>query len=254
MDALKERLRERFSWTYPWEALTRKAAKVTASELKRRWNTDDGGESEPLPELLPGRLQRRPDHGLTPVQRGSAVHLVMQCLDLTRPLDVEDIRDQLAGLEQRGIITTLQAAVVDPAALAAFFASPLGRHLRRHADRVRREIPFTLALPAGEVYPDLDPALADGEYVITQGIIDVLVPAPGCSTVKEGLWLVDFKTDQVPAPAVGAAARRYLGQMRLYQRALETVYGQPPRGVYLVFLAARTLVRVKEESLEVEAY
>src|SRR5690606_26602542 len=97
---------------------------------------------------------------------------------------------------------------VDCRKLAAFFASSLGRRIREAADRVQREVPFTLALPAGEVYPDLPREAAEGEYVLTQGIMDVMIP------LEEGVIIVDFKTDRVGPGAAPSAARRYGTQMK----------------------------------------
>src|SRR5690606_25266986 len=126
--------------------------------------------------------------------------------------------------------------------LAAFFASPLGRRLREQAARSRpilRELPFTLVLPAGEFYSDLPSEVAADEFVLTQGIIDLLAPMP------EGMLLIDFKTDRLPPGLTPRqAAERYRGQMMLYMRAVREMYGEPPQEAYVVFLTAGEAVAV----------
>src|SRR5690606_14092164 len=112
---------------------------------------------------------------LTAVDRGVATHLVLRHLDLGGPRGEAGVRAQIAALVARELLTPEQAAAVDAAAVARFFASPLGRRLRDDPTRVRREWMFTLGLPASEVYPGLPAEQAGGETVVVQGVIDCFV-------------------------------------------------------------------------------
>src|SRR5690606_832978 len=230
-------LADRIRWQYPWAGLAGLPAKQSVSELKRRWDAQDDGESAPAVPLSL-RLARRPRFlqagggALTASERGTAVHTVLEHLDLQGPLDADGIRVQVEAMVAEGRLTPEQAAAVDAHQLALFFASSLGQRLRRHAGRLLREVPFTLALPAAEVYPELDPALAAEERVVVQGVIDALLPT------EQGLVLIDFKTDAVPAAGVPAAARRYATQIALYARAVQTIYRRAVTEAYIVFLAA----------------
>ncbi|MBO8140597.1 MAG: UvrD-helicase domain-containing protein [Firmicutes bacterium] len=238
----REALEPRLHWRYPWKALASRPAKVSVSELKRRFHS--GGEGEAAPAVAPPlRPLGRPrfvqaERPLSPTERGSAVHLVLQHLDLSEPLTEAGIRTQVDRLKARQVLTPEQAAAIDCRMLAAFFASPLGRRLQAKAARVHREIPFTLSLPAGQVYPELDPAEAAGEFVVVQGVIDCLLQDDG------KLVVIDYKTDDVRPGAVPAAARRYEGQMALYCRAVREIYGRDASEAYVVFLAAGQAVRM----------
>ncbi|OUM97149.1 MAG: hypothetical protein BAA04_12140 [Firmicutes bacterium ZCTH02-B6] len=239
-------LAERISWRYPWHPLAGLPAKQSVSELKRRWDRADAEEREEgVPRVrLPVRLARRPrflqaaGRPLTAAERGTVVHLVLQHLDLRRPLDENGLLVQVQAMAARGLLTAEQVSAVDTGQLARFFASTLGQRLQRHADHVRREIPFTLALSAAEVYPHLDPVAAADERVVVQGVIDCLIVFPG------ELVLLDFKTDAIAPDALGKAAQLYDGQIALYRRAVEEIYGRPVTEAYLVFLAAGEAVRM----------
>src|SRR5690606_37030171 len=140
-------LERRLGWRYPWGEVVGRPAKQGVSELKRRW--DDADRDEKAPLLKPVlRLEERPAFlqdaapGLTPTERGSAVHLVMQHLDLAGPLAAGDIARQIAAMVERRMLTPEQAAAVDVAPIARFFETPLGLRLRSGASRVRREVPL----------------------------------------------------------------------------------------------------------------
>lgn len=231
-----DRLQQRLGWVYPHKAVVGLAAKQSVSELKRRWDAANADESAPVASFR-RRLDDRPaflqtaGRQLTAAERGSAVHLVLQHADLAARLDRSGLADQVRDLEARQMLTPEQAAAVDVESLAAFFASPLGSRLQAHPQRVRREVPFTMAVPAVKAYRHLTTDAADGEAVIVQGIIDCLVED------DDGLLLIDFKTDRVSEATVAGAAAGYASQVRLYAEAVNHMYDRPVAEAYLVFLA-----------------
>ncbi|HEY8346500.1 MAG TPA: helicase-exonuclease AddAB subunit AddA, partial [Symbiobacteriaceae bacterium] len=239
---LGEALMQRFRWRYPYEPVVRRFGKLSVTELKGHFDPDSADlPPERLPRRRKAELERFPRFlqegrtSLTPTERGTVVHLVLQHLDLTRPLDEADVAAQVASLVDRQMLTPEQAAAVNAASIARFFASPLGQRIRRQPDKVRREFSFTLAIPAGEVYTDLPPEIAEGERVIVQGMIDLLLEE------ADGFVLVDYKTDRRDPEE---AARRYAIQVALYRRAVEEILGRPVKEAYLHFLAADRSVPV----------
>ena len=239
--ALGDALRARFAWRYPYEPVVRRFGKLSVTELKGHFDPDAEAPGERLVvgeedgEPIGSGLSSRPRFlqeerkGLSPTERGTAAHLVLQHLDLTRPLDAAGVGAQLSELVAGKLLTPQQAAAVDAEAIAAFFASPLGRRIRERPDRVRREVSFTLAVPAAEVYPDLSAAVASSDVVIVQGMIDLLLEE------DDGFVLVDYKTDRREPEQ---AALRYGTQIRLYRRAVEEILGRPVKEAYLHFLAS----------------
>lgn len=172
---------------------------------------------------------------LTWAEKGIATHTVLQHLDLARSLDVAAIRQRVQEMVAQEILTPEEAAAIDPTHIARFFAGPLGRRLTSRPAAVRREMSFSLALPARLVYPDAAGtaglARDESETVLVQGSIDCLVDE------DDGFLLIDFKT--APAnPDLEAT------QLRLYALAVQTIFHRPVKEAYLYFLPAGKPQRV----------
>ncbi len=181
---VRGQLERRLGWRYPWGEVVGRPAKQGVSELKRRW--DDADRDEKAPLLKPVlRLEERPAFlqdaapGLTPTERGSAVHLVMQHLDLAGPLDEEDIARQIEAMVEKQMLTPDQAAAVDVPPIARFFDGRWVAGCRADAGRVRREVPFTMALPAAGGIPRSGSASGGGSRRNRRGAGHYRLSAPG---------------------------------------------------------------------------
>ena len=186
-----------------------------------------------------GAFTRRPlflqeQKGLTATEKGTATHLVLQHVDLTRPVTAGGLATLLQRLVDREVLTPEQAQAVDRGAILAFLAGPLGRRLLDRPERVRRELPFSLAIPIAELYPHLPAAVATAETAIVQGIIDCLVEE------DEGFLLLDFKTGRVPPDPLVV----YSAQVHMYSRAVETIFRRPVKETHLYFLDSGRNYRV----------
>ncbi len=230
---------QRLAWSYPWESETTLPVKLSATELKRKLDPVFTEDTAPLRAEL-GALTTRPRFmqritALTGSERGTALHLVLQHLDLTAELDEQDVIAQISVLLLRGIISPEQASAVDSAAIARFFASPLGRRVRG-AFPVRRELPFTLCLPATHLYPGIPQDSTSA--VLVQGVIDCLLDEP------DGYVIVDYKSDRIPPGDEKSAAERYGTQLALYSEAVEVLTGRPVTARFLYFFANDTAYAV----------
>ena len=202
-------LRERVHWQYPGEALTRVPAKVAASDLAER-----GLRREHWTASRPAFLSKG---GLTPAERGTALHQFLQFSDWTKARI--DPQSELARLEAERFLTPEQSSSVDLGRVRTFFSSELARRLFA-SPRVLREYRFTAALPAGTVQPGLSPEEASAPVVL-QGVVDCAFEEKG------GLVVLDFKTDRVPD--LSALLSRYRSQLQLYRGALSACLGLPVR-------------------------
>ncbi len=90
-------------------------------------------------------------------------------------------------LYEKESLTEEQQEAIDIEEIVQFFGTEIGKDLLR-APRIDREVPFSMALPAGEVYKDAETA---GEPPLVQGIIDCLYET------ADGLYLLDYKTDRI---------------------------------------------------------
>jgi len=215
-----EGLAERLSWRYPHMASAAIPSKLTATQLKGR--EKDAEAAENGVELRPSAPQttlRRPvfegQRPLTPAQRGTALHMVMQYLDYGRTGSLEEIAGEIARLVAGQYITPQQGEAVDPADILAFFRSDLGIRLSR-SPRVEREFKFSLLAPAEDYYPEAGP----GEEVLLQGVVDCwFMEEDGSATV------VDFKTDRVTEESLERRAQDYRPQLDAYTQALSQAAG-----------------------------
>lgn len=225
---LAEVVKNRLDWSYPFTGSVGRASKASITDLKRRFD-QLALEDEATPRDLRTAVGRRPlflqeAHGLTAAERGSALHLALQSLDLKSSLEPGDIKKQIEGMVLRELLTSEQADSVFVQWIASFFAGSLGRRVLA-ARVVLRELPFTLAVPAEEVYPEL--INSPGETVMLQGVVDCLVDE------GDGYLLLDYKTDRLAPDQLDQALARYRSQLEIYARAVESITDRQVKEKYL---------------------
>jgi ATP-dependent helicase/nuclease subunit A len=155
----------------------------------------------------------------------------MQNLVLDPPPGEAGVRRQLDLMVERRILHPQQRKLVRAAEIARFLATGLGRRVQEaaRAGRLLREVPFTLGLEAAELYPELAGKVPPGETVLLQGVIDCLV------IERDGLVIIDYKTDRIDGERLAEAVDRYRIQLELYARAAGSILGRPVREKYLYF-------------------
>ena len=229
-------LAEMLAWEYPHGADVSLPSKLTATQLKGRPLDEEAAEQAPRPPrpMTFGRPRfAAADMGLTPAQRGTALHLVMQFIDFEQAGTVEGVEGEIARLVEQQFLTPQQGEAVDPARIAAFFQSDLGREVLA-APALRREFKFSLLVPAGDYYKGAEP----GEQVLLQGVVDC------CFETAAGVTVVDFKTDRVGEAGLAQRAEHYRPQLEAYSRALSEILGRPVARRVLWFFALDRAVDV----------
>ena len=230
-------LARQLAWTYPHAAGANLPSKLTATQIKGR-ALDREAEEEASRPSRAGQPVTRPGfiaktQGLTPAQRGTALHLAMQYLPLTgEAATAEAVGEELDQLVQAGFLTELQRQAVPPQRLTALLNSPLGRAMAA-APLCRREFKFSLLVPADEYFPE-----GGGEEILLQGVIDAWFEEEG------GVTVVDFKSDRVSPGGEGARAEEYRPQLDAYSRALAAILGRPVKRRVLWFFATDTAVEI----------
>ena len=122
--------------------------------------------------------------------------------------------------------------MADSGKIAAFFDTEIGRKLRTGCPCLR-EFKFSI-LDDGSHYGDG----LEGEQVLLQGVVD-------CALLeKDGIIVLDFKTDHVTESTVAAAAERYRLQVQTYAEALSRIYEMPVKAKYLYFFQLGRFVEV----------
>jgi ATP-dependent helicase/nuclease subunit A len=223
-------------WHYAYQHIVGKPAKLSVTEIKRRFDTEVE-ESSSQPIFAKKSIALRPRFiqesvGLTGAERGTLMHSIMQQMDLQGDLSESGIKEQITVMVKKEMILPEHAEIVDTKGVAAFFQSSLGQRLCA-SPKVRRELPFSLVLPAEKFYDDM---VGAGEGIFIQGILDVLFDE------ADGLVLVDYKTDWVTDSS--ELIDRYSVQLNLYAEAVEKIFKQPVIEKYLYVFSTKEAVRI----------
>ena len=204
-EALKAEIAGQIDFVYPYASLQGVQAKVAASDLAAREFS-----AQYAATARPAFLSKQ---GLTPAEKGTALHAYMQFADYEKA--AADPGEELARLVARGYLTRQEGEAVDLARVHAFFGSKIAKRILA-SGHVMREYRFTVEIPAGTVKPELTGALKD-QPVVLQGAVD-------CAFEENGkLIIVDYKTDKTNNPA--ELWERYQAQLALYRLALEQCTG-----------------------------
>jgi ATP-dependent helicase/nuclease subunit A len=225
-------LKNRFSRKYQFQAATEQPSKTSVTQLRRAAADADEEASQAFLRVYGSK---------DGAERGLAHHRFLQHLDLHGPLSREGLRAQAAAFKEAGVLTAEEFEMLDVAKLAKFWNSEAGGAILRNLQYLHRELPFTYrvsneelsVLPAG-ILANLN----DGEFVIVQGIADLVVIKP------EEIWLLDFKTDGIGSGAVEAATAHYRPQIDLYAAALGAIYKTPVTKKWLHFFAPGETVEI----------
>lgn len=211
---LLARITRQIDFVYPDAVLFGVPAKVSASELA----AESAGEDY---EILsrPAFLGKA---GLTPAERGTALHHYMQFADYAAA--AEHPRQELERLKSGGFLSEEEANAVDLRHVAAFFQSPVAKRMLA-SEQSYRELRFTVEIPASLLKADV-PA---EQQVMLQGAVDCVFVEP------DGAVIIDYKTDRAASPE--ELWSRYRVQLALYRLAVERVLETPVKECMLYSFA-----------------
>ncbi len=241
---LDNKVAARLSFVYPNRNASFYRAKQTVTELKRQREIKDEYSSDQLVQRHQAPIIRRPrfmqqEKRLTAAEKGSAMHAVMQHLPFDRRWGKEAIVEFVQGLVTKEILTQEEAEVIDSTAIERFFSTGIGS-MAIEAEKVTREVPFSLSINAKEVYADWEEET--DEQVLVQGVIDCIIPD------GDGWIIIDYKTDSIDGDITPELQQkllsRYQVQLDLYARALEQIWKQPVSKKYLYFFDGPLLIEV----------
>lgn len=244
----KEKILEQLSWSYANKDASVHRSKQSVSELKRQAEIRDDQSSTELLRKFKRPILTRPafmqEKSLTPAEKGTITHLIMQHIDLGNPVTESIVDSTVEDLLKRELMTEEQKAAVYTSVVVRFFESDIGRRMQQ-ASSIRREVPFTMALPANEAYNDWKKG---EEQIMVQGIIDCIFEDEQGSIV-----LLDYKTDAITnrftngfEGAREILADRYRMQLQLYTRAIESILQKKVDERYLFFFDGAHVLEMNE--------
>ncbi|WP_431605481.1 helicase-exonuclease AddAB subunit AddA [Dellaglioa carnosa] len=237
------------NFQYPFDNLTKTTAYQAVSEVKRLFDDPTNREMNQL--SIAGQGNRYVTSELavpkfmqgvtapTGIDIGSATHLVLQELDLTTEVTLVGIQTEIKRLVSAKVLTQEVAVLINEQHISNFFQSDLGKEVVLAGNTVQREAPFSMLLPASELFQNVE---SPDEKVLIHGIID------GYFIKDNELILFDYKTDKVSKDntieEIEKLTTRYRGQLNLYGEALANMTGLKVAHKYLYLLAANRVVEV----------
>ena len=234
---LLAQVKRSLTWRYRFSDAVLLPAKSSVTQLTHGndeyMKFDYSGILDRRPHVL---MTAEPDSGEPLDGRliGTATHLVISQLDLAGPVTQEAVEKTIEKLQADNAIVPAVAKQIDAESILTFFETEQGRLIFDPANTVRREWPFTFALPAS----GWDNSFVAEDTIVVQGIIDLII-----HTAK-GLVVIDFKTDKITAGQAEERAVLYRRQLELYSRAACAILKEKPIGRWLYFLTPRVFAEV----------
>ena len=247
---------DRFAWTYPQIGATNTPAKLTATaavrlaQAEKEEITPSVVLAETLPEekTLPADFATPPDflspHKITETgtSYGTLMHKAMEILDLNALTDADSVSAAISAKTEDGSFTEEESSVLltpgrfqNPVQdIVTFLQSPLGE-IMRNARVIRKEMPFSILLPAKKFYKHCE----EGEEIFLQGTMDCLLET------KNGAVIIDYKTDRGHNPEELAA--HYSTQLQVYATAAEKLLALPVVGLYLWSFHWGKMIEIEKE-------
>ena len=212
------------NYEYPFSELNKIEVKTSVSELtKRNANREFSVTSKPA------FLSKS---GLTPTERGTALHKFMQYADFNKAKT--NPKDEVERLREYEYISVAEAEVIDLERVENFVNTDLFNRII-NSDNLYREQRFLLDVRAGDIYPELSD-LAKDQTVIVQGAVDCMF--------KEGdhIVIIDFKTDRTTDEEF--LLKHYSEQLKTYSIAAEKMFGLPVSECYIYSLHMSKTIKV----------
>ena len=216
----KSEIAKKLNWKYKYLASSKISTKTSVTKLKqlkeeKDKNINDMEEGENTTQRLtsiPKFMEK--EQKITSAQKGTLIHLCVQKLDETKEYTMQDLENFVKELEQRNIISDIEAKSIDINILYNYTKSELWEELKT-AREIHKEQPFYINIPAREIYEEAE----ENEKILVQGIIDLYY------INKEGkLILVDYKTDR--QGSIAELEEKYKLQLELYKKAIENATGK----------------------------
>ncbi|MBS5926798.1 MAG: helicase-exonuclease AddAB subunit AddA [Clostridium sp.] len=244
--SVDKEIERRLDFRYKFRESTLIKSNFSVSELKKK-NFEqvpviDTEElfKEDICNIKPKFLQE--ERGLTGAEKGTAMHFVMQKVDLSRVNTVEEIKEQLKEFVDMELLSKEEYKVISPYKIKKFFVSKLGERMLRaynRGDRVYRELPFYTEIDVHRIDTDL-PKEVEGDKVRLQGVIDSFFYE------EDEVILLDYKTDYVEQGNEEELINKYKMQIQYYKEALEKITKTKIKECYLYsfYLEKEILVEV----------
>jgi len=210
-------------WRYEFIDSSKIPTKTSVTKIKQFENTEVVLDFEQLLNKKENNIEAsityipefaKKEKKLTPMQKGTLLHLCVQKLDEKSINTKQDLIGFIKGLYDKNIITELELNSINVDILTRYIESDLYKQLKK-AKQIKKEVPFYINIPANMMYQNTD------ETILVQGIIDLYY-----IDEDDNLILIDYKTDKVIAGEEYTLEEKYKVQLEIYKKALEEALGK----------------------------
>ncbi len=213
-EKIEKSIREKFEFEYPYESDCNTQSKFAVTQLVH------GDSNEYAFTINPSFMSKS---GLTPAQRGTAMHKFMQFADYSRA--EHDAKGELERLKEWEYISEEEADSIEIGLINLFFKSDIYVRMKQSV-KMLREYKFMVEYPYNDT------------KTIVQGIADCVFEE------DDGFVIFDFKSDSVKDS--GELLERYKKQLEIYKFAIEQIFDKKVKECVLYSLKLGTYVSFKE--------
>lgn len=242
----REQLKEILNWTYSHQEEVEAKGKYSVTEVKVSSHYE---EEAPLIPSLPSQPNQEKEERvpsflveakeISPANRGTIVHKVMELLPFTRITSEAEVEDFLQALVSDKVLEEEGKKVISSKEIYGFCASKLGQRVMEAEvkGQVYRERQFVMGVPLSFIHPNQ----SSDETVLLQGIIDLYFQE------EDGIVLVDYKTDRVKKGQEDVLIQRYKTQLLCYKKAIEQLTNQRVKEIYIYSFSLNKEILLKTE-------
>ncbi len=221
----KEEIKRRLLWTYPNCEIKNIPITTSISEIKRRFYE----EEEYIPKILPSPAFIKEYTGLSPAQKGTAVHTLLEHIDFNKTYDTVSLKNYVQLLVKNNILSKQEADSININKIILFLSSEIVKRIKA-SNSVHKETPFVIGLTPSEVFgAEYININSDNNKILVHGIIDLYFEENG------SFVLLDYKTDYIENNNVSKISDKYKIQIELYKKSIELSSGKKvsEAGLYL---------------------
>jgi len=246
---LLSRIKDLYGLDYPFKDASKTTAYQSVSEIKKAFNDPLDNELENAHLLSSTNRYLQPidtkpnflfKTKFTGAEIGTAMHLILQYYDYHGQGKPQQVEEEVQQLVKQNKLNSNLVSSLDLNQINWFVHSDFAAKFWQQPQNLKREIEFSSLLPASILFEHFDDPNAK---ILIHGTID------GYFIEKDGIILFDYKTDHIDPTHLDLAIKnikqKYRGQLRLYERALNSFADAKVKSKYLILLDAQKVVEVK---------
>ena len=237
-----------YDYDYPFRDASSTTAYQSVSEIKKAFNDPLETELENAHLLASTNrylqpIETKPDFlfetKFTGAEIGTATHLLLQYYDYNQKGEPEQLELEIKDLIKQDKLNPEIVPSINQQQINWFVHSDFAKPFWQNSAQLKREVEFSSLLSASTLFNDFSDPNAK---ILIHGTID------GYFVEDDGIILFDYKTDHIDQHnldlAIANIKQKYTGQLRLYERALNSFAEKPVKHKYLILLDAEKIVEI----------